>query len=148
MRNALSIYVRVVVLAGVVVLQTGWLVIDPLVSLAISLFVIVATWGVLRDSVRLALQGVPDAVDPTAVRQYLASIEGVARVHDLHIWGMSTTENALTAHLIFPGGFPGDAKLREICVELREHHGIGHATLQVETVDNGNCCVLGWDDAA
>jgi cobalt-zinc-cadmium efflux system protein len=136
-----------VVVAGVVILNTGWLWLDPAVSLAISLFVIWATWNLLRDSLGLALQGVPEAVDAQAVRGYLESVEGVARVHDLHIWGMSTTENALTAHLVFPHGFPGDARIREICAALRERHGIGHATIQVEIVDSGNCCVLGADDA-
>jgi len=86
-------------------------------------------------------------VDPgKAVRGYLESVEGVARVHDLHIWGMSTTENALTARLVFPHGFPGDARIREICAALRERHGIAHPTIQVETVDSGNCCVLGADE--
>jgi len=136
-----------VVVAGVVILSTGWLWLDPLVSLAISVFVIWATWNLLRDSLGLALQGVPDAVDPQAVRGYLESVEGVARVHDLHIWGMSTTENALTARLVFPHGFPGDARIREICAVLRERHGIAHPTIQVEIVDSGNCCVLGADEA-
>ena len=137
-----------VVVAGIVILNTGWLWLDPVASLAISLFVIWATWNLLRDSLALALQGVPEAVDASAVRGYLESIEGVARVHDLHIWGMSTTENALTAHLVFPHGFPGDARLREISAVLHERHGIAHATIQVELVDSGNCCVLGADDAA
>jgi cobalt-zinc-cadmium efflux system protein len=137
-----------VVIAGFVIMRTGWLWLDPLVSFAIALFMIWATWGLLRDSVGLALQGVPGAVDAHAVRRYLESVDGVARVHDLHIWGMSTTENALTAHLVFPQGFPGDTRLREISVVLREHHGIAHATIQVETVDSGNSCVLGTDAAA
>jgi cobalt-zinc-cadmium efflux system protein len=136
-----------VVVAGAVILATGWLWLDPVVSLAISVFVIWATWSLLRDAFGLALQAVPEAIDAEAVRVYLESVEGVARVHDLHIWGMSTTENALTAHLVFPHGFPGDARLGEICVVLRERHAIGHATLQVETVDSGNCCVLGTDEA-
>ncbi|HEX4509961.1 MAG TPA: cation transporter, partial [Burkholderiaceae bacterium] len=72
------------------------------------------------------------------------SIDGVARVHDLHIWGMSTTENALTARLVFPHGYPGDTTLRVVCAELRERHGIAHTTIQVETVDSGDSgCVLG-----
>lgn len=133
-----------VVVAGLVILRTGWRWLDPVVSLAISVAVIVATWGVLRDSVRLALQAVPEDVDAAEVRRYLSAIAGVARVHDLHIWGMSTTENALTARLVFPQGYPGDAALRIVCAELRERHGISHATLQVETVDSGESgCVLG-----
>jgi len=133
-----------VVVAGLVMMRTGWRWLDPAVSLAVSVAVILATWGLLRDSVRLALQAVPQAIDAAAVRGYLGALDGVARVHDLHIWGMSTTENALTARLVFPAGFPGDARLREICLGLREHHGIAHATIQVETTDSGpGGCTIG-----
>jgi cobalt-zinc-cadmium efflux system protein len=131
-----------VVAAGLLILRTGWLWLDPVTSLAVSAAVIAATWGLLRDSVRLALQAVPEDVDATQVRLYLTSVEGVSRVCDLHIWGMSTTENALTARLVFPHGFPGDGRLREICATLREKHGISHTTIQVETVDSGEPCAL------
>ena len=129
-----------VVVAGFAMQRTGWLWLDPAVSLAIALVVIVATWGLLRDSVALALQAVPPALDAAHVGRWLSSLPGVAEVHDLHIWAMSTTETALTAHLVFPAGFPGDACLRGICEALRAQHSIGHVTLQVETGQPGGGC--------
>jgi len=129
-----------VVVAGFAMLHTGWLWLDPVVSLVIALIVLVATWGLLKDSLALALQGVPREVDAQAVGRWLAALPGVAEVHDLHIWAMSTTENALTAHLVYPDGFPGDECLRGICAQLRERHAIGHATIQVETGQPGTGC--------
>jgi cobalt-zinc-cadmium efflux system protein len=129
-----------VVVAGFAMLHTGWLWLDPVVSLAIAVFVLVATWGLLKDSLTLSLQGVPREVDAQAVGRWLSALPGVAEVHDLHIWAMSTTENALTAHLVYPGGFPGDECLRGICAELRAHHAIGHVTIQVETGQAGGGC--------
>jgi cobalt-zinc-cadmium efflux system protein len=129
-----------VVAAGFAMLRTGWLWLDPVVSLAIALIVLVATWGLLKDSLALSLQGVPREVDAQAVGRWLSGLPGVAEVHDLHIWAMSTTENALTAHLVYPDGFPGDDCLRSICAELRAHHSIGHATIQVETGQAGRVC--------
>ncbi len=130
-----------VVVAGFAILCTGWLWLDPLVSLVIALLVIGSTWSLLRDSTALALQGVPREVDAAAVGRWLSSLPGVAEVHDLHIWAMSTTENALTAHLVYPGGHPGDAALGTVCAELRAHHGIGRVTIQVETGAPGQGCV-------
>jgi cobalt-zinc-cadmium efflux system protein len=129
-----------VVVAGFAMRRTGWLWLDPVVSLAIALIVLVATWGLLKDSLALSLQGVPPEVDARAVGRWLSALPGVADVHDLHIWAMSTTENALTAHLVYPAGFPGDDCLRGICQELRAHHAIGHATIQVETGQAGDGC--------
>ena len=129
-----------VVVAGFAMLHTGWLWLDPVVSLVIALIVLVATWGLLKDSLALSLQGVPREVDAQAVGRWLSALPGVAEVHDLHIWAMSTTENALTAHLVYPGGFPGDECLRGICAELRTHHAIGHVTIQVETGEPGSGC--------
>jgi cobalt-zinc-cadmium efflux system protein len=129
-----------VVIAGLAMLRTGWLWIDPVVSLAVALIVLVATWGLLKDSVALSLQGVPREVDAQAVGRWLSALPGVAEVHDLHIWAMSTTEIALTVHLVYPAGFPGDACLRGLCEELRARHAIGHATIQVETGEPGQGC--------
>ena len=129
-----------VVVAGFAMQRTGWLWLDPVVSLAIAIIVLVATWGLLKDSVALSLQGVPREVDAQAVGRWLSALPGVAEVHDLHIWAMSTTENALTVHLVFPTGFPGDDCLRGICEELRTRHAIGHATIQVETGQAGGGC--------
>ncbi len=131
-----------VVVSGVIIVATGWHWLDPAASLAISVLIIVGTWGLLRDSVNLALQAVPEGIDTNEVNAYLGTIHGVAEVHDLHIWGMSTTETALTAHLVIPGGYPGDEMRREICAELRRRFGIGHATIQIETGDSGHSCEL------
>lgn len=131
-----------VVIAGVAILLTGVVVIDPLVSLVIVAVIAWGTWGLLKDSVKMGLLAVPDGVDDAGVRAFLRGLPGVAAVHDLHIWPMSTTETALTAHLIMPGGHPGDAFLRETAHELEHHHAIGHVTLQVETTfdDCGDDC--------
>ena len=134
-----------VVVVGIVIVYAGWLWLDPAVSLVIAVLVIVGTWGLLRDSVNLALQGVPEGVQLGKVREYLASVPGVAEVHDLHVRGLSTTETALTAHLVMPVGYPGDALRQEICAELREHFAIGHATLQIELGDSGHPCELAPD---
>jgi cobalt-zinc-cadmium efflux system protein len=121
-----------VVIAGLVILYTGWLRLDPLTSLAISGVIVWSTWGLLRDSLAMSVGAVPAAIDPQAVRRYLESCPGVSAVHDLHIWPMSTTENALTAHLVLPDGHPGDQFLMIAATELRRRFGIGHTTLQIE----------------
>jgi cobalt-zinc-cadmium efflux system protein len=128
-----------VVIAGVAILLTGGWWIDPVTSLIIVAIIGVGTWGLLRDSVKLALLAVPDAIDEAAVRAYLAGLPGVAAVHDLHIWPMSTTETALTAHLVMPDGPPGDAFLHELAHELEHRFHIGHATVQVETGAEDDC---------
>ncbi|MEO0063476.1 MAG: hypothetical protein RLZZ08_2036 [Pseudomonadota bacterium] len=122
-----------VVGAGALVLWTGAVWIDPVTSLVIVAVIGWGTWGLLKDSVKMGLLGVPEAVDESAVEQFLLSLPGVATVHDLHIWPMSTTETALTAHLVMPGGNPGDDFLHHLAHELEDDFGIGHATVQVET---------------
>ena len=131
-----------VVVAGIIILNTGWQWLDPSVSLIISVLVIVGTWGVLRDSINLALHAVPDAIDAKEVQQYLAALSGVTEVHDLHIWAMSTTETALTAHLVMPGGCPGDGFLKMACDDLRRKFAIAHATIQIEMNDTDHVCEL------
>lgn len=121
-----------VVLAGLVILGTGWLWLDPVVSLAIVAVIVWGTWGLLRESLALAVAAVPPGIDPSRVREFLGQLPGVARLHDLHIWPVSTTETALTAHLVMPGGHPGDAFLGEAAHALEERFGIGHTTLQIE----------------
>ena len=130
-----------VVLAGIGIVYTGWLWLDPVTSLAISVVIVAGTWGLLRDSVRLALHAVPQGIETERVRAYLAAVPGVAEVHDLHIWGMSTTDNALTAHLVMPTGYPGDAVVAGITEQLHHQFNIGHATIQVET-DTSHACAL------
>jgi len=122
-----------VVIAGVVILLTGAAIVDPLVSLAIVAIIAWSTWGLLKQSVKMSLQAVPDGVDEHDVGKFLHALPGVAKVHDLHIWPMSTTETALTAHLVMPAGHPGDAFLLDTASQLSLHHSIQHVTLQVET---------------
>ena len=131
-----------VVVAGFAINYTGWQWLDPVVSLVIALLVVIGTWSLLKDSVNLALHAVPEGVDIEKVRKYLTSVSDVTEIHDLHIWGMSTTETALTVHLVCPAGYPGDAMRREICEELREHFEISHATIQIEVSDTGESCEL------
>ena len=134
-----------VVAAGLVILFTGWQWIDPVASLAIAAAIIFATWSLLRDAVQMALHGVPQGIDPGAVEAYLAALPGVAEVHDLHIWAMSTTETALTAHLVRPEGAPDDAFFVAAARELRARFRIGHPTLQIEQGDADHPCDLAPD---
>ena len=122
-----------VVLAGLAILLTGALWIDPVTSIVIVAVIAWGTWSLLKDSVKMALHAVPDAIDEQAVQAHLAALPGVAGVHDLHIWPMSTTETALTAHLVMPGGHPGDLFLHQLAHGLEDRFHIEHATVQVET---------------
>jgi cobalt-zinc-cadmium efflux system protein len=126
-----------VVIAGVLILLTGELWIDPATSLVIVLIIGWGTWGLLKDSVKMGLLAVPENIDESHVRGWLADLPGVSAVHDLHIWPMSTTETAFTAHLVMPGGHPGDAALHEIAHELEHRFGIHHSTIQVELGGDG-----------
>ena len=121
-----------VVLAGVVILSTGWLWIDPAVSLIITAIILAGTWGLLRDSFNLALDAVPAGIDPEAVKSYLSDLPGVNGVHDLHIWAMSTSETALTAHLLKPDADDDDTLIEQASRELHERFGIEHVTIQWE----------------
>jgi cobalt-zinc-cadmium efflux system protein len=128
-----------VVVAATVIMMTGWLWLDPAVSLVIVAVIIWGTWDLLRESTAMSLAAVPSRIDPAAVRNFLGTLPGVASIHDLHIWPMSTTETALTAHLVTPGGNPGDSFLIEACHELNHRFKIGHATLQIETSADVHC---------
>ncbi len=121
-----------VVVAGVAILWTSWYWIDPVVSLVISAVIVWGTWDLLRESVNLALQAVPENINAEDVQHFLERLPGVTRVHDLHIWAMSTTETALTAHLVKPDAEIDDALLARICDELHHRFEIGHATIQLE----------------
>ena len=131
-----------VVAAGVVIWLTNWLWLDPLVSLAVSAVIVFGTWGLLKSAISLALDAVPEGLDAAAVRAHLLSLPGVTGLHDLHIWGMSTTETALTCHLIMPEGHPGDAVLSQISQQLEQQFGIHHATIQIELADTEEACAL------
>ncbi len=126
-----------VVAAGLVIWRTGITWIDPAVSIVIAVLIFWQTWGLLRETVEMALAAVPRGIEFDHVDEALCALPGVTRIHDLHIWPMSTTEPVLTAHLVMPGGHPGDPFLRAARTMLHDRFGIGHATLQVETGQDG-----------
>jgi cobalt-zinc-cadmium efflux system protein len=130
-----------VVVAGLVILLTGWLWLDPVASLVINAIIIWGTWSLLRDSMTMSLNAVPPGINAAKVSAFLIEQPGVHAIHDLHIWGMSTTETALTAHLVMSDGHPGDAFLIGLCETLKTRYRIGHATFQVE-IDPSNGCAL------
>jgi len=122
-----------VVIAGGLILLTRWPWVDPAVSLLVSAVIVWGTWGTLREALDMVLHAAPAGIDPVAVRAYLGGQPGVETLHDLHIWPLSTTETALTAHLVMPSGHPGDVMLAKLCHDLRQRFRIGHATFQIET---------------
>jgi cobalt-zinc-cadmium efflux system protein len=128
-----------VVIAGITILFTGWHWLDPAVSLLISAIIVYGTWGLLRDSLNLAMDAVPPGVDVAAVREYLSGIPGVTNAHHLHIWALSTTETALTVHLVKPNPANDDGVLSLIHQELEERFHIGHATIQFERENQQEC---------
>ena len=125
--------------SGAVILFTGATWLDPLASLVVVAVITGGTWGLLPEAVRMSLHGAPAGLDLPAVRAFLGSLPGVAVVHDLHVWAMSTTETALTAHLITPGGHPGDRFLAEAADALHHRFGIDHATIQIELDPHAPC---------
>jgi cobalt-zinc-cadmium efflux system protein len=131
-----------VVLAGLAILLTQWFWLDPAFSLVVSAIIVTSTWQLLKEAFSLSMDAVPAKINEPAVRTYLAERLGVADVHDLHIWGMSTTETALTVHLVMPQGHPGDAFLAQTAQELHHFFGIEHTTLQIEMGDACQACVL------
>jgi cobalt-zinc-cadmium efflux system protein len=129
-----------VVLVGFGMGATGWLWLDPAVSIVIGIVIVWSTWSLLRESFNLATDAVPSGIDPHAVESYLTVLPGVQSVHDLHIWGMSTTETALTAHLVMPEPPLDDRFLHGVCGELQARFGIGHVTIQIEHGDPDLAC--------
>lgn len=129
-----------VVVAGVAIRFTGWLWLDPATSLVINLIIVIGTWGLLRESFNLAVDAVPADVDLLEVKKYLSGLPNVSAVHDLHVWAMSTTEVALTAHLVMPAAASTDAFRRNVCEHLQGEFGIEHATIQIE--QNAELCSL------
>ncbi len=128
-----------VVVSALVMMATGWTWVDPLVGLLISAVIAISAFGLLRSAVHLSLDGVPDKIEKPAVEAWLVAQPGVVEVHDLHIWALSTTTTALTAHLVMPDGAPGDAFLDEVAGALEHRFGIGHTTLQIERGDGKGC---------
>ncbi len=129
-----------VALSGAAILFTSWRWLDPLTTLVVSGVIVAGTWSLLTESLKLALDAVPPGVDAQAVRDHLVAAPGVVEVHDLHICAMSTTDVALTAHLVRPGAPPDDRLLLQLAEDLRRRFGIGHATLQVECGDQPEPC--------
>jgi len=131
-----------VVVTGIAIALTGLFWIDPVVTLLVSAVIVYGTWDLMKAAIGLALDAVPEGIDPLAVRARLAALPGVEAIHDLHIWGMSTTETALTCHLVMPHGHPGDAVLTEVAHDLEHRFGIHHATIQIELGDSAEMCLL------
>jgi cobalt-zinc-cadmium efflux system protein len=129
-----------VAIAGMIYLATGWSSIDPVTSLIVAVVILVGTWGLLRESVHLALDGVPEGIDVANVSTYLSAIPGVTGAHDLHVWALSTTETALTVHLVKPDGQLDDALVCRIRTELHDQFGIEHVTVQLEANDCQTQC--------
>lgn len=130
------------VLAGVIILLTGWNRVDPLVSLIISVVIVLGTWSILRDAVNLSLDAVPENIDPVLVENYLTALPGVAAVHDLHIWALSTTDSALTAHLVQQTGAVALISPPDLAADIKSRFGIGHVTIQIETESMAHDCGL------
>jgi cobalt-zinc-cadmium efflux system protein len=135
-----------VVAAALAIMATGWQWLDRVASLAIAAVILVGTWSLAREAADLSMDAVPAGVDRAAVQTYLSGLDGVSDVHDLHIWAMSTTETALTAHLVRPGAGVDDRFLADVCMELSQRFGIGHATLQIESGDPAHPCRLAPQD--
>lgn len=135
-----------VVLAGLGMLWLGWAWLDGAISMLIAVVILWGTWGLFRESLGLTLHAVPEQIDTEVVRTYLSGLSGVGEVHDLHIWGMSTTDVALTAHLLMPDGHPGDDFLHEVVEQLESRFHIHHSTLQIEIGSGGMSCRLAPDD--
>jgi len=131
-----------VVIAGLLITITGWLWVDPVIGLVIVLVITISTWDLLRDSFLMSVDAVPKGISLREVENHLKQIPGVMEIHDLHIWAMSTTETALTVHLVIPEANPGDYFLKGICSDLHEKFGIEHSTIQVEkNAQSANCSI-------
>lgn len=130
-----------VVVAGGIILVTGWTRLDPIVSLAVAGVILAGTWNLLRDSVGMAMDAVPTTVNLDEVGAFIKRQAGVAAIHDLHIWPISTTETALTCHCVMPGGHPGDQVLAQLCHDLQDRFGIAHSTIQIEVDENVACAL-------
>jgi cobalt-zinc-cadmium efflux system protein len=128
-----------VAVAGVVILATGWRWVDPAASLLVCGVIVWSTWGLLRESVTMSMDAVPRGIDVGEVRHALEALPGVADVHDLHVWPLSTRRTALTCHLLMPGGHPGDAFIVDVCRDMQARFGIAHATVQIETDADTAC---------
>jgi cobalt-zinc-cadmium efflux system protein len=132
-----------VAVSGLVILYTGASWVDPAMSIVVVAVIVAGTWGLGRDAMRLAMAAVPPGVDKPRIEKYLSDLPGVTDVHDLHVWALSTTENAMTAHIVMPAGHPGDVFVDAIVGTLRRDYAMHHATLQVEMGTTVHSCSLG-----
>ena len=134
-----------VVMAGGLIVLTGWMWLDPIATLLIVAVIVFGTWDLLKDSFQMALAGVPNGINPGEVRVFLSDLPGVSMVHDLHIWPLSTTQTALTCHLVMPDGHPGDQFTSKIAERLFTLFNIEHSTLQIELSEEADCRQRGDD---
>lgn len=134
-----------VVIAGVAIMLTGWIWLDPVISLFIVLVILIGTWGLLRDSINLSIDGVPRGINVTEVKEYLYSLDGVSDMHHLHVWALSTSETALTVHLVCTKERLGNHFLHEVHAHLHHHFNIAHATIQIEEKSSDYTCRLDND---
>ena len=135
-----------VVVAAVLIRFTGWTRLDPVMGLVISAVIVASSWSLLRQSLHMAMDGVPEGVDRAAVESWLHHLPGVAGIHDLHIWSLGPTDTALTVHLVCPEAMPDDHALADAAAALAGRFGIGHATFQVERGDPAHPCALAPTD--
>lgn len=134
-----------VVIAGIAILLTGWLWLDPVISLFIVVVILLSTWRLLRDSIDLSIDAVPQGIDVSEVKEYLLNLTNVLDLHDLHIWALSTTENALTVHLVTTDSLIYNHFVQEIQEHLHHHFNIEHTTIQIEKYENDFHCLLDHD---
>jgi len=128
-----------VVVAGIIIMATGWLLIDPLISLLIVAVILVGTWSLFRNSLNLAIDSVPEGIDMDGIKRYLTGLENVCQIHDLHVWPMSTTEVALSVHLMIVDDSLNNDFLTKLQRQLHDRFGIEHSTIQIERQDDGQC---------
>ncbi len=131
-----------VVVAGVAIIFTGWLWLDPVISIVIVVVILIGTWKLLQDSINLSIDAVPRGIDISDIKDYLTGMKDVSKIHDLHVWALSTTETALTVHLVTTRELIDNSLLLEVQQHLHDHFGVDHVTIQVEKEDAENCCAL------
>jgi len=131
-----------VVVAGIFIIIKGWLWVDPVISLVIVIVILIGTWNLLRDSINLAIDAVPEGIDMSGIKSYLTGLENISQIHDLHVWALSTTEVALTVHLVVSDDSFTNDGLRGLQQHLHDHFSIEHSTIQVERQDSENDCML------
>ncbi|HEY9129790.1 MAG TPA: cation diffusion facilitator family transporter [Sulfurovum sp.] len=135
-----------VVIAGIAIMLTDWIWLDPAISLLIVLVILLSTWNLLRDSIDLSIDAVPHGIDVTEIKNYLLDLENISNLHDLHVWALSTTETALTVHLVTSNEFIDNCFLQEIQEHLHHHFNIVHTTIQIENETDGYVCILNRDE--